>query len=98
MGSHLSPLPQELSKNSPPGPGGFLGVFGALAWGPFGGPLPALLLLQRPQNWLGGAGGVACGGIYGGHQGAPEELGGEGGVLGTKWGGTGEDLGVNGGH
>ncbi|XP_031950859.1 delta(14)-sterol reductase TM7SF2-like isoform X2 [Corvus moneduloides] len=54
----------ELSRNSSPGPGGFLGVFGALAWGPFGGPLPALLLLQRPQNRLGGAGGAACGGLY----------------------------------
>ncbi|XP_031950858.1 delta(14)-sterol reductase TM7SF2-like isoform X1 [Corvus moneduloides] len=55
---------RELSRNSSPGPGGFLGVFGALAWGPFGGPLPALLLLQRPQNRLGGAGGAACGGLY----------------------------------
>ncbi|XP_066196305.1 delta(14)-sterol reductase TM7SF2 [Sylvia atricapilla] len=75
---------RELSEKSPPGPGGFLGVFGALAWGPFGGSLPALLLLQRPQNGLGRAGGAACGGLYGGHQGAPRELGG---------GGTGEDLG-----
>ncbi|XP_014118239.1 PREDICTED: delta(14)-sterol reductase [Pseudopodoces humilis] len=55
---------RELSRNSPRGPGGFLGVFGALAWGPFGGPLPVLLLLRRPQNRLGGAGGAACGGLY----------------------------------
>nr|XP_031363440.1 delta(14)-sterol reductase TM7SF2-like [Lonchura striata domestica] len=55
---------RELSRNSPPSPGGFLGLFGALAWGPFGGPLPALLLLRRPQNRLGGAGGAACGGLY----------------------------------
>ncbi|KAM4879952.1 delta(14)-sterol reductase TM7SF2 [Sylvia borin] len=55
---------RELNEKSPPGPGGFLGVFGALAWGPFGGSLPALLLLQRPQNGLGRAGGAACGGLY----------------------------------
>ncbi|XP_064593130.1 delta(14)-sterol reductase TM7SF2 isoform X2 [Zonotrichia leucophrys gambelii] len=54
----------ELSVNPAPGPGGFLGLFGGLAWGPFGGPLPALLLLRRPQQGLGGAGGAACGGLY----------------------------------
>ncbi|XP_064593131.1 delta(14)-sterol reductase TM7SF2 isoform X3 [Zonotrichia leucophrys gambelii] len=55
---------RELSVNPAPGPGGFLGLFGGLAWGPFGGPLPALLLLRRPQQGLGGAGGAACGGLY----------------------------------
>ncbi|XP_039553034.1 delta(14)-sterol reductase TM7SF2-like isoform X1 [Passer montanus] len=55
---------RELNQNSAPGPGGFLAIFGALAWGPFGGPLPALLLLRRPQQGLGGAGGAACGGLY----------------------------------
>ncbi|XP_063038454.1 delta(14)-sterol reductase TM7SF2-like [Melospiza melodia melodia] len=54
----------ELSVSPAPGPGGFLGLFGGLAWGPFGGPLPALLLLRRPQQGLGGAGGAACGGLY----------------------------------
>ncbi|XP_059728265.1 LOW QUALITY PROTEIN: delta(14)-sterol reductase TM7SF2-like [Haemorhous mexicanus] len=55
---------RELSGSSARGPSGFLGLFGALAWGPFGGPLPALLLLRRPQQGLGGAGGAACGGLY----------------------------------
>ncbi|XP_039909783.1 delta(14)-sterol reductase TM7SF2 isoform X2 [Hirundo rustica] len=55
---------RELSRNSPSGPGGFLGLFGALAWGPFGGPLPALLLLHRPKYRLGAARGAACGGLY----------------------------------
>ncbi|XP_058678332.1 delta(14)-sterol reductase TM7SF2-like [Ammospiza caudacuta] len=54
----------ELSVNPAPGPGGFLGLFGGLAWGPFGAPLPVLLLLRRPQQGLGGAGGAACGGLY----------------------------------
>ncbi|XP_066427328.1 delta(14)-sterol reductase TM7SF2-like [Molothrus aeneus] len=55
---------RELSASPAPGPGGFLGLFGGLAWGPFGGPLPVLLLLRRPQQGLGGAGGAACGGLY----------------------------------
>ncbi|XP_075597575.1 delta(14)-sterol reductase TM7SF2, partial [Balearica regulorum gibbericeps] len=54
---------QVLRGAAPRGPGGFVGLFVALAWLPLGGPLPALLLLRRPRC-LPLPAAAACGLLY----------------------------------